>query len=135
MSSEKITSAFTSYNNRVPELVYNNARMKLRFTGVPLKQDKVSYNHGPIVNLYTVYRLILNSADIDVTVQNYLFGAVKLTKDADISKCRYSGYGTGFDSQIGRFTHPYGEYGTNAAIFGAELSNSTHANNKTRSSW
>ena len=47
---------------------------------------------------------------------NALFGAVKLTKNADIDKYKYSGYGTGFDSH--RFyTHPSGETGRNAIIF------------------
>ena len=128
LSSEKITS----YNNRVPELVLDNARIKLRFTGVPLKQDKVTYNQGPIVNIYTVYRLIFNSVDFGLTVQNCLFGAVKLTKGADISKNKYSGYGIGFDSKES-FTHPSGGYGRNVIIFGADLSSSTHANNKARS--
>ena len=28
-----------------------------------------------------------------------LFGAVKLSKNADLDKCKYIGYGTGFDSR------------------------------------
>ena len=66
-----------------------------------------------------------------VTFENCLFGAVKLTKNADIDKQKYSGYDIGFDSK-GSFTHPSGEYGKNVIIFGAELSSSTHTNNKTR---
>ena len=66
--NEKITSAFTSSNNRVPELVYDNARIKLRLTGVPLKQDKATYNHGSIVNIYIVYRVIPNSVSFNLTV-------------------------------------------------------------------
>ena len=116
----------------MPELVYDNARIKLKRTGAPLKQDKVTHNHGPIVNIYIVYRLILNSVYFGLTVENSLFGAVKLTKGADISKCKHYGYGIGFDSK-GNFTHPNGGYDTNVIIFGADLSNSKHANNKTRS--
>ena len=41
------------------------------------------------------------------------------------------GYGIGFDSK-GRFTHPDGDYGRNVIIFGADLSNSKHSNNKTK---
>ena len=59
LSNEKNTSASTSYSNKVPKLVYNNARIKLKLAGVLLKQDKVTYTHGPIVNIYIVYRLIL----------------------------------------------------------------------------
>ena len=56
----------------------------------------------------------------------------KLTKNADIDKYRYSGYGIGFDSR-GSFTHSSGGYGRNVIIFGADLSSSKHANNKARS--
>ena len=39
-----------------------------------------------IVNIYIVYRLIPNSVDSGLTVENSPFGAVKLTKGPDISK-------------------------------------------------
>ena len=55
-----------------------------------------------------------------------------MTKNADIDKYKYSGYGIGFDLK-GSFTHPSGGYGRNVIIFGADLSCSTHANDKTRS--
>ena len=99
-SSKKITSASTSYSNRVPKLVYNNARIKLKFDEVLLKQDKVIYNHGPIVNIYIVYKLTTNTADFDVTIQNGLCSAVKLTKNVNISKYKYSAYGIEFSSRI-----------------------------------
>ena len=73
--------------------------MKLIFSGDLLKQNKVTYNHGPIVNIYNVYRLTPTTKDSSVTLQNCLFGAVKLTKNADIDKYKYSGYGIGFDSK------------------------------------
>ena len=47
---------------------------------------KVSYNHGPIVNIYILYRLIPTTKDPSVTLRNCLFGAVKLIKNADIDK-------------------------------------------------
>ena len=55
-----------------------------------------------------------------------------MTKNTDIDKYKYSGYGIGFDSK-GSFTHPGEEYSENVIIFGADLSSSVHANNKTRS--
>ena len=58
-----------------------------------------------------------NSSDFDPTLQNCLFGAVKLTK---IDKYKYSGYGIGFDSK-GRFSHSNG-LGRNAIIFGVDMS-------------
>ena len=94
--SEKISSVATS-DVRVSKLVYDNARTKIKFNGDISKQNKVIYNHGPIVNIYIVYRLIPTTKDSCVTLQNYLFGAVKLTKNADIHKYKYSGYGIAFD--------------------------------------
>ena len=69
-----------------------------KFTGRCLKQSKISYNHGKVVNIYTVYELGASSSHInDPTLKKCLFGAVTLTKIADIDKYEYSGYGIGFD--------------------------------------
>ena len=78
-----------------------------------------------------VYNLIYRIADSSITLQNCLFGAVKLTKNLDIDKYKYSGYGIGFDSS-GTFSDPSGGDGRNVVIFGADMSSSVHANNKTR---
>ena len=43
------------------------------------------------MNLYVVYE-ITNFIDSYATLANVLFGAVKLTKNADIDKYRYFGY-------------------------------------------
>ena len=70
----------------------------MKFTGSCLKQLKISYNHGKIVNIYIVYELGASSSHVnDPTLENRLFGVVTLTKNADIDKYGYSGYGIGFD--------------------------------------
>ena len=56
-SNEKISSVTKSSHSQPPSLVFDNARAKLIFSGDFLKQDKVTCNHGPIVNIYIVYRL------------------------------------------------------------------------------
>ena len=72
--------------------------MRVKFTGSCLKQDKVIINHGQVVNIYIVYELgASSSSSSDPTLKNCLFGAVTLTKNADIDKYGYSGYGIGFD--------------------------------------
>ena len=62
------------------------------------KQDQGSHFHGGIVNFYIVYEI---SKNINIsnypTLKNCLFGAVSLTKNADIDKYGYSGYRIGFD--------------------------------------
>ena len=126
LSDEKISSIATSNYNQAPSLAYDNVRIKLKFVGALLKQDKITYNHGPIVNIYIVYRLRLRITS-DIALENCLFGAVKLTKNIKINT--YSGYGIALDSK-GSFSHPSGRYGKNVIIFGADLSSSVHANNR-----
>ena len=60
-------------------------------------------------------------------------GAVNLTKNADIDKYGYSGYGTGFDRRS-NFSFPGGGFGQNVLIFGVDISFSAHIDNKKRHS-
>ena len=62
------------------------------------------------------------------TLVNCLFGAVKLTKNPDIDKYKYSGYGIGFDRK-GMFSIGNG-FGKNVIIFCAGMSSSVHTYNK-----
>ena len=126
LSNEKISSITTPSYNQAPSLAYDNIRIKLNFFWDLLKQDKITYNNGPIVNIYTVYRLSPSIAS-NVTPENCLFGAVKITKILKTNT--YSGYGIAFDSK-GSFSHPIGGYGKNVIISGADLSSSVHANNR-----
>ena len=60
--------------------------------------DKVTFNHGKVVNIYIDYEISTNVNINDYpTLENFLFDAVTLTKNADIDKYKYSGYGVGFD--------------------------------------
>ena len=58
-----------------------------------------------------------------------MFGAVKLTENADIDNYKYSGYGVGFDGK-GTFSFPSGRFGPNAILSGVGMSSSVHVNNK-----
>ena len=55
--------------------------------------------------------------------------AVKLTKNADIDKYKYSWYGIGFDGKRS-FSFPIGGFGCNVIIFGADMSSSIHVDNR-----
>ena len=46
---------------------------------------------------------------------------MKLTKNADLDKYEYSGYGTGFDAPS-KFLRSNGEWGKNAVSFGVDNS-------------
>ena len=63
------------------------------------------------------------------TLVNCSFGAVSLTKIADIDKYKYSGYWTGFDRR-GLYLLPNGIFGRNVIILGIDMSSSVHDDNK-----
>ena len=54
---------------------------------------------------------------------------VTLTRNADIDKYGYSGYGIWFDRR-GSFSFPGGGFGQNVLIYGVDMSFSTHIDNK-----
>ena len=75
------------------------SKVRLKFNGICLKQsNKLTYSYGSWVNIYIVYEPVASdSNDSDPTLKSCLFGAVTLTKNADIEKYGYSCYGIGFD--------------------------------------
>ena len=101
--------------------------------GILFQRDNDVIAGGPIVNIYFVYKTSPKTISSSFVLKNCLFGAVKITNNSnpDTYKWQYAGYSIGFDSK-GEFTHPDGEYGKNVIIFGADLSNYKHANNKAK---
>ena len=132
LSDENIISTATSTDKSATKTVYDNARIKIKFNGDLLRQNQVTYKHGPVVNIYIVYETTPDTKTSNIALENCLFGAVKLIKNDDVDKYKYSGYGIEFDSR-GSFSHPNGGDGKNVIIFGADLSSSVHANNKVNS--
>ena len=86
---------------------------------------------GKVVNIYIVYEINKkdNTISSDPTLGNCLFGTVTLTKNVNIDKYRYSGYGIGFD-RGSSFSFPGGGFGQNVLIYGVDMSFSTHIDNK-----
>ena len=92
-----------------------------------------------VVNIYIVYKLdpLASTRDKSFTIQNALFGAMKITKNAtDNSKNNCKGYGICFDERS-EFGHTITEGGRahttdarNVLIFGADMSSSVHATNR-----
>ena len=101
LSDERINTITTSNYNITPELSHYGTKVRLKFIGSCLKQDKAT------------------------------FGAVSLTKHADIDQYKYSGYGIGFDRK-GEFSFGSNGFGRNVIILGADVSSSVHAYNKTK---
>ena len=95
-------------------------------------------NNKNVVNIYLVYKLdpISSTRNTDYTIQNALFGAMKITKNNDYSKNNYTGYNLCFD-EGGEFGHTVkqGNFNRttdarNVIIFGVDKSSSIHATNR-----
>ena len=87
LSRENITPPAIPDNSLTPQLSYYGTKTRVKFTGICLKQDKITYNHKNVVNIHIVYELHASSSHSDNSeLQNCLFGAVTLTKNADIDK-------------------------------------------------
>ena len=82
-----------------------------------------------IVDIYIVYEIDrCRNISSYSTLENYFFGAVKLTKHVDIDMYKYSGYGIGFDRK-GSFLIG-NEIGKNVIVFGVDMRSSSHNDNK-----
>ena len=130
LSAENIRPFLTSDNSLTPLIDYYSYNIRVRFNGSILRQPKLTYTHRKSGNIYIVYELGASSSDNnDPTLKNCLFGAVTLTKNADIDKYGYSGYGIGFDRKSS-FSFPGGGFGQNVSNFGVDMSSSAHIDNK-----
>ena len=138
LSAESIKPPTTSDNSLTQILNYYGTKTRVKFTGSCLKLTKIPYTHGKVVNIYIVYELGASSShNNDPTLKNCLFGAVTLTKNADIDKYGYSGYEIEFDRRSS-FSFPGSGFGQNVVLFGLDMSFSAHINNKRKrhiSSW
>ena len=97
LSAENITMPITSESSIIPKLNHYGNKVRVKFTGSCLKQSIISYTHGTILNTYELGASTSNNNNS--TLKNCLFGAVYLTKNTDIDKYGYSGYGIGFDKR------------------------------------
>ena len=126
---ESINSITLSNYSITPELSCYSSKIRVKFNGSCLKQDKTTYTHGTIENIYTVYEI---SKNFDIssypTLENCFFGGVSLTKHDDIDEYNYSGYGIGFDRK-GSFSFG-NRFGRNVIIFVVDMSSSVHVDNK-----
>ena len=132
-------NAIANAKTTLPYLA-NDGSMYVHLNCNHFQQNKVIIpNNDNVINIYCVYRLdpIASSRDTSFTIQNALFGAMQITKNAtDSDKNNYKGYGICFDerSQFGHtitkdgITHT--SNGRSVLIFGVDMSFSTHATNR-----
>ena len=128
LSDESIKSPSVPSNFLTQSLDYYGGKIRVRFSGSCLKQEKITYTHGKIVNTYIVSELNESYSIIRPTLVNCLFGTVSLTKHVDIDKYKYSGYRIGLD-RGGGFSFGNG-FCRNLKIFGVDVSSSTKIGNK-----
>ena len=116
----------------LPPLI-DNGRISVRLESAYFKQMRLLRpKNDNIVNIYIVYLIhpISNSINTDYTVQNALFGGIKIIKNAtDTSKHKYEGYGICFDEDA---TISKGGINNsrNVLIFGVHENSLVHPNNK-----
>ena len=138
LSDENIAAPTTSDHNLNPQLSYLGTKTRVKFDGSCLKQDKATFNHEKVVNIYIVYEIteIIDHSvnDNRPTIENALSGAVSLTKNADIDKYKYFGYGNGFDSRS-NLSFSGGGFGQNVIIFGVDMSSSTKIDSRKKDIW
>ena len=126
-------------------ILKNDERLYVYLQGNHFQQNNVLTSNNDhvvnknIVNHYIVYKLdpIASTRDTAFTIQNALFGAMQITKNAtDNSKNNYKGYGICFDERS-KFGHTITEGGRalptdakNVLIFGVDMNFSVHATNR-----
>ena len=103
-------SGIKDTKNETP-ILKNDEKMYVYLKGSHFQQNNVLTSNNDhvindnVVNIYIVYKLDpITSRDTTFTIQNFLFGAMQITKNADTSKCNYQGYGICFDESE-EFTH------------------------------
>ena len=121
MSCESIKPQSTSNNSLTPGVNYfGNYRIPVKCDGNCLKQGKAIFTHKQVVNIYIVFDINLWPSNIGKDFS--LFGAVKLTTNADPDEYEYSGDVIGFDASGSFLLSDGSKFGKNVMIFGSDMS-------------
>ena len=138
-SSNSNMDAVGDSSGNLPNLK-NDARMNVYLSGNHFQQNVAGIpNNNNVINIYCVYKLdpIASTRDTSYTIQDALFGAMQITKNAtDYDQNNYKGYGICFDerSQFGHTMIENGvtdtSNGRNVLIFGADMNFSIHRANR-----
>ena len=86
MSDQSIKAPTTSNKILNPSLDYVGSKIRVKFSGDCLKQQRLTFNYEKILN---IYNCLWNRKSVNIssypTLENCLFGAVKLTKYVDVN--------------------------------------------------
>ena len=126
-------------------ILKNDGRLYIYLQGNHFQQHNVLTSNNDhvldknVINIYIVYKLdpLASTRDKSYTIQNALFGAMQITKNAtDYHKNNCKGYGICFDerSELGHTIteggHAHTTDARNVLIFGADMTFSIHATNR-----
>ena len=99
MSTEKLAIPTTTDNSLPPSIEwYKNSKFYFIFKGSCLKQKKCNFYSSKYDKCFYAYKLDAWSRDLnsDFDLKDCLYEGVKLAKNADPDKYKYSGYDIGF---------------------------------------
>ena len=129
LSNKSIKPPFTSTKILNSSLNYVCIKARVAFKEDCLKQEKIIFDHGKIVNIHIFYEIDdYRNISSYPTLENCLFGAAKLKKHIDVDLYKYSGYGIGFGTK--GFFSVGDEIGKNVIIFRVDISSFHHIDNK-----
>ena len=94
MSEKSIQNISKSESNFAPTFVDHHGLPDINFNGHCLIKNNISIPKK-VINLYISYTVgnQLRNLNTDFALGNCLFGSVKLTKNSDLDKYKYTGYG------------------------------------------
>ena len=127
LPDESINCITASNYSITPSLDYLGTKIRVELNGSCLKQDKITYIHGNIVNIVQKISKHYNISTYPI-LERFLFGVVSFTKNNHIDEYKYSGYSVGFDRK-GKFSVGNG-FGRNCIIFRVDMNSSVHVVNK-----
>ena len=136
-SNKNVLNSVQNIKTVSPNIKNINGQLYVSFNGNYFEQDPITILNN-VTNIYCACKLdpISSTRNTDYTIQNALFGAMKITKNTDSSKNNYTGYGLCFD-EGGEFGHTVkqGNFNRttnakNVIIFGVDMSSSIHATNR-----
>ena len=132
MSEENIENITKSYSHFSPTFVDHHVLPNINFNGHSLINNNISVPKKVIkLCISNILNSWLRHSNTDFTWKKPLFGSVKLTKNIDPDKCKYSSHGIGFDSRS-KFLFADGSFAKNVIIFGAHISSSAYIDKKVK---
>ena len=130
MSEESIENITKLDSHFAPTFVDPHLLSAMNFNGYCLMKNYISIPKK-VMKSFISYTLGLQLRILNTyfTLDNCLFGSATLLKNSDLDKCKYNGFGIGFDS-CSEFLFTDGSYGKNVTISGTDISSSVHVDNK-----